>query len=684
MQNYSLITSLVTGFGLALPFGYLAERFLRSPALVGYILAGVAVGIIPGLPPVNEAMIEQLAEIGVMLLMFGVGLHFSVRDLLNVRTAVVPWAAVQMMVTAILGACVAMGFWHWSFGAAVLFGLTISCASTVVVTKALELRRMTNEINGQVAIGWLVMEDLMSVVLLVCLPPFAQAVQGADVSLSAVAWKVATTLIWAAVFVVLMLVAGRKVMPRLLREVALTGSNELFTLSVLGCAIVIAYGAGAIFNVSFALGAFFAGMVMQESRYAHRAATDSLPLQDAFSVLFFVSVGMMLDWHVFLQHPIEITLVVLIIIICKMTFATTFVTIARWPLETAFTVGACNGQIGEFSYILAAQGIALHLVDSSMMSIIVAASIITIAFNPVLFEAAPKLMRIFTSRYAWARRAAMRPAPFSQLPENAPREILDGQMIVVGLPEDGAQAFFDSLLKAKRRTIVICGGGSAPVDRLREAGIGVLFGSPSDPMVLVQAHVLSAGVLVIPSGTAAEAKDVVDAARKLNKTLPIVVLTKTIDDGVFFDQTDKNLKILCEPLVTSLTVAATAIEELFQREESEAEEEANRKTVREIINEEYMRTVAAVRTGGASDAAESESDKLQAAAVTVADEAMSEAKRQTPVQKTLREAARGWGRRAASVFFWRKRGSDHSGNAEPADEAKPETAEKTAQTPPKA
>lgn len=205
-------------------------------------------------------------------------------------------------------------------------------------------------------------------------------------------------------------------------------------------------------------------------------------------------------------------------------------------------------------------------------------------------------------------------------------------MIVVGIPEDGAQAFFDSLLKAKRRTIVIC-GGSAPVDRLREAGIGVLFGSPSDPMVLVQAHVLSAGVLVIPSGTAAEAKDVVDAARKLNKTLPIVVLTKTIDDGVFFDQTDKNLKILCEPLVTSLTVAATAIEELFQREESEAEEEANRKTVREIINEEYMRTVAAVRTGGASDAAESQSDKLQAAAVTVADEAMSEAKRQTPAQK---------------------------------------------------
>ena len=242
---------------------------------------------------------------------------------------------------------------------------------------------------------------------------------------------------------------------------------------MLGCAIVIAYGAGAIFNVSFALGAFFAGMVMQESRYASGSNGFSAAAGRLFRPLF-VSVGMMLDWHVFLQHPIEITLVVLIIIICKMTFATTFVTIARWPLETAFTVGACNGQIGEFSYILAAQGIALHLVDSSMMSIIVAASIITIAFNPVLFEAAPKLMRIFTSRYAWARRAVMRPAPFSQLPENAPREILDGQMIVVGLPEDGAPGLFDSLLKAKRRTIVIC-GGSAPVDRLRGRPVSACF-----------------------------------------------------------------------------------------------------------------------------------------------------------------------------------------------------------------
>ena len=664
MHTYSLITSLVTGFGLALPFGYFAERFLRSPALVGYILAGVAVGVIPGLPPVNADMIEQLAEIGVMLLMFGVGLHFSVKDLLNVRTAVVPWATVQMVLTASLGACVAMGFWQWSFGAAVLFGLTISCASTVVVTKALEIRRMTNEMNGQVAIGWLVMEDLTSVVLLVCLPPFAQAVQGADVSLADVAWKVATTLVWAAVFVVLMLVVGRKVMPRLLREVALTGSNELFTLTVLGCAIVIAYGAGAIFNVSFALGAFFAGMVMQESRYAHRAATDSLPLQDAFSVLFFVSVGMMLDWHVFLEHPLEITLVVMIIILCKMTFSTTFITLAKWPLETALTVAACIGQIGEFSFILAAQGISLKLVDQSMMSTIVAASIITIALNPLLFIAAPKLMRALTSRFTWARKAAMRQAPFAQMPEDTPREMLDGQVIVVGIPTEGSHAFFDSLHKAKRRTIVIC-GGSAPVDELRERGFGVLFGDPTDPTVLVQAHVLSAGVLVIPAGPAALAKDVVAAVRQLNKKLPIVVLTKNVDDFTFFDESDKNLKVLCAPLVTSLTVAAISIEELLQREESTADDAANRRTVRDLIDEEYLRTMtsaagpqpapAAGSPADAHDAHEAEkSEKLQSAASAVADEAMSVARRQTRPGMSLKDSARGWGRKAAGFLLRRK------------------------------
>ena len=520
MQNYSLITSLVTGFGLALPFGYLAERFLRSPALVGYILAGVAVGIIPGLPPVNEAMIEQLAEIGVMLLMFGVGLHFSVRDLLNVRTAVVPWAAVQMMVTAILGACVAMGFWHWSFGAAVLFGLTISCASTVVVTKALELRRMTNEINGQVAVGWLVMEDLMSVVLLVCLPPFAQAVQRADVSLSAVARKVATTLIWAAVFVVLMLVAGRKVMPRLLREVALTGSNELFTLSVLGCAIVIAYGAGSCFNVSFALGAFFAGMVMRESRFAHRAATESLPLQDAFSVLFFVGVGMLFDWHILLESPLEVLTVLLIILFGKSIGAFGLVYFMRYPLHTAMIAAVALAQIGEFSFILIGQAVELGLADMSTVNLVVAGAILSIALNPGLFWAEPHISRWLTSRFAWARRAAMRHAPYESLPADTEAEKLQGQAVVAG-----SGPLLDRLavsLEESGIPVVAVSSDEANAKALDDRKISVVLGDPSTEETWIHAHLHNAKLLVLLE-SGAESLRIAEAARRVSPNLPIVV-----------------------------------------------------------------------------------------------------------------------------------------------------------------
>lgn len=662
MQN-ALITSLVTGFGLALPFGYVAERFLKTPALVGYILAGVAVGVIPGLPAVNAGMIEQLADIGIMLLMFGVGLHFSVRDLLNVKGLVIPGAAIQMTAAAALGAALARGFWGWGWGGAVLFGFTISCASTVVVTKALEIRRMTNEIEGRAAIGWLVMQDLVSVVLLVCLPPFAQAVGGAEVSAGAVTLQIAKTLAWAAVFVALMMLVGRKAMPLVLREAALTGSRELFTLSVLGCAIVIAYGAGAIFDVSFALGAFFAGMVMQESRYAHRAATESLPLQDAFSVLFFVSVGMMLDAHVFLDRPWEILAVVLVIAAGEMIIAATVVTLLRWPLGTAFTLGACLGQIGEFSFILAAQGISLKLVDGSMMSLIVAASIVTIALNPILFELAPKLQRFCTSRWAWARRANMRPAPFGALPEDAPAEMRDGQIVVVGEPEDGRRAFFRSLAKAGRRTIVICGPKSS-VKLFNELGFGVLFGDAADAEVLVQAHLRTAGVLVIPSGSAASAIAVVETARRINRELPVVFLAKNADEAALFDGSDKHLKVLCAPLLTSLTVSAVALEALFADEEQAGDGEASRRTVRTLVDDEYRRSVAAARTGGA-EAGEPGAEAVEApeaagragheelcdAAVTMAEEAIEAARRQRDEDNPpIEESAKGWGRIAAGLL----------------------------------
>ena len=663
MDDYSLITSLVTGFGLALPFGYVAEKFFRAPALVGYILAGLAASVLPGLPPVNPKMIEQLAEIGVMLLMFGVGLNFSVHDLVRVKGVAIPGAPTQMVIAASLAACVAMGFWHWDFGAAVLFGFSIAGASTVVVTKALELRKLTNEMNGQATLGWLVMEDLVSVILLVCLPPFAAAVHGDQtVSLLGVLLDIVKTLAWAAVFVSLMMVVGRKLLPLMLREVARTGSRELFTLSVLGAAIVIAYGAGAIFDVSFA---FLAGMVMQESRFAHRAAQESLPLQDAFSVLFFVSVGLMLDWHVFLEKPLEIFLVVLIIMVGKMTFSTTIVVLLRWPLDTALTIGSSIGQIGEFSYILAGQGIALKLVDASIMSVIVAASIMTIALNPLLFLAAPHIRQFLVTHFKWARKAAMRQPPFSQLPADTPREMLDGQVIVIGASEV-ARELFQTMKKEGRRTIVIC-NPSDPLEELRADGFGVIVGDPTDPMVLVQAHVTRAGALVMPAADVVEAERVLAVVRQLNKDLPVVVLLKTLDEAGDFDPADKNVFLLCEPLIASISLAAVTVEQLVKHEEDEAESESRMMSVRDILDAEYRRSVESVRSGGLRAPAENaEAEDMQSAAAKVAGEAMAAARSRQRKKLSPGEAARAFGERFAN---WLKKGSSKKSKEKPLEKA---------------
>ena len=609
-DSYSLITSLVTGFGLALPFGYFFERFLKTPALVGYICAGLAVGFFPGLPPINEGMLEQLAEIGVMLLMFGVGLHFSVRNLFAVKSLAIPGALLQMSIATILGAVFATFIWDWNIGQAVMFGLTISCASTVVVTKALELRRLTTAMHGQAAIGWLVVQDLVSVLFLVLLPPFAQVIHGAaDVSAGAVALDVVKTLAGVALFVFLMLVAGRRVLPWILTQVAATGSRELFTLAVLGCAIVIAYGASAIFHVSFALSAFFAGMVMQESRYAHRAATNSLPLQDAFAVLFFVSVGLMLDWHIFLERPGEVLAVVLIIMGVTTTVSFSLSVLLRWPLDTALTVAACLGQIGEFSYILAQQGISLGLADNKMMSLIVAASIVTIALNPFLFALLPKLRHFFVLRFGWAKRAAVRTAPQESLAASTSREFIDGQTIVVGTGEP-VKTLFDMLEEKRRRTIVIA-SANGPIEALEARGFKVIAGDAADPMVLVQAHVASAAVLVIADRNPLDARKIFNAARELNNKLPVVAALRHVEDGATFPSDDPNLHILYTDLVAAISLSVTTLRCLMAEPEAEAEEAAAEdeaelkpeERLRRLFEAEYRRSVESVRGSAASVAA---------------------------------------------------------------------------------
>ncbi|TPQ28828.1 cation:proton antiporter domain-containing protein, partial [Cupriavidus pinatubonensis] len=384
-HNIPLITTLAAGFGIALVLGFLAER-VKVPALVGYLVAGIIIG--PGTPGfvADVHLASQLSEIGVMLLMFGVGLHFSLKDLLAVKRIAVPGAVVQMALATALGAGVAW-MWDWHWGSGLIFGLSLSCASTVVLLKALETRGVLESMNGRIAVGWLVVEDLATVLVLVLLPPLAGILGGSDASAAAETrplWTtIALTLLQVGAFIALMLVAGRRLLPWFLWLVARTGSRELFTLSVIAAAIGIAYGAAQLFSVSFALGAFFAGMVMRESEFSHRAAQESLPLRDAFSVLFFVSVGMLFKPAILIEQPLHVLGTVAIIIVGKSIAAFALVLAFRYPLNTALTVSASLAQIGEFSFILAGLGLSLGLLPAEGMSLVLAGALISIALNPV-------------------------------------------------------------------------------------------------------------------------------------------------------------------------------------------------------------------------------------------------------------------------------------------------------------
>jgi len=432
-HNVSLITTIAAGFGVALILGFIAER-IKLPALVGYLVAGIIIG--PATPGfVADAHIaSQLSEIGVMLLMFGVGLHFSLSDLLAVKRIAVPGAVVQMGLATALGIAMAWG-WGWSWGSGLIFGLSLSCASTVVLLKALEARGVLESMNGRIAVGWLVVEDLATVLVLVLLPPLASVLGGADANAVEIGTLWATigwTLLQVGAFIALMLIAGRRVLPWLLWQVARTGSRELFTLCVIAAAISIAYGAAALFSVSFALGAFFAGTVMRESEFSHRAAEESLPLRDAFSVLFFVSVGMLFDPAIMMQEPLHVLGVVAIIILGKSLAALVLVIALRYPLNTALTVAASLAQIGEFSFILAGLGLSLGLLPTEGMSLVLAGALISIALNPFLFAAIEPFRRWVLKRSDLARRLEQRKDPYAELPMSTERKYLEGQVVLVG------------------------------------------------------------------------------------------------------------------------------------------------------------------------------------------------------------------------------------------------------------
>ena len=452
-----LISTIAAGFGLALILGFLAVR-LRLPALVGYLVAGILIG--PATPGfvADSALAQQLSEIGVMLLMFGVGLHFSFDDLLAVRKIALPGALVQIAIATALGVLVAKS-WGWSLAAGLVLGLALSVASTVVLLRALEGRGVLESLNGRIAVGWLVVEDLVMVLVLVLLPPLATWLGGTAAPLAhgaaerGLGLTLALTLGQVLLFIVLMIVVGRRLFPWFLWQVAKTGSRELFTLCVIAAAVGIAYGSSRLFGVSFALGAFFAGMVMRESELSHRAASESLPLRDAFSVLFFVSVGMLFDPQVLLREPLHVLAVLAIILLGKSLAAFVLVLAFRYPLNTALTVSASLAQIGEFSFILASLGVSLGLLPPEGQSLILAGAILSIALNPLVFKAVEPLQRWIRSRSKLARLVERPHDPLAELPMSVGSDELTGHVVLVGYGRVGRR-FGETLIKNGVRFVV--------------------------------------------------------------------------------------------------------------------------------------------------------------------------------------------------------------------------------------
>ncbi|MES2624669.1 MAG: YbaL family putative K(+) efflux transporter [Pseudomonadota bacterium] len=530
-HEITLITTVASGFGIALVLGFIAER-IKVPALVGYLVAGIIIG--PSSPGfvADLEIASQLSEIGVMLLMFGVGLHFSLDDLLAVKRIVVPGAIVQMSLATLLGIAMT-SLWGWNWGTGLVFGLCLSCASTVVLLKALEARRLLETMNGRIAVGWLIVEDLATVLVLVLMPPLAGVLGStlveANTSDSSLWLTIGKTLLQVFAFIALMLIGGRRALPWLLWQVARTGSRELFTLSVVATAIGIAYGATALFNVSFALGAFFAGMVMRESEFSHRAAAESLPLRDAFSVLFFVSIGMLFDPMILIDEPLHLLGVLAIIMLGNSTAAAALVLILRYPLKTALVVAVSLAQIGEFSFILGGLGVELGLLPEEGMSLVLAAALISIALNPLLFASITPLHRWLLKHSRFARELEHRQTPFVDLPTTTETKYLEGQVVLVGFGRVGRR--IGKGMEASGIPYVVVEQNREVVEKIRKSGIVAVAGDASDPAVLIQAHIKNAAMLVIATPDPLNVRPMADTARLLNPGIEIVVRTHSEEES---------------------------------------------------------------------------------------------------------------------------------------------------------
>jgi CPA2 family monovalent cation:H+ antiporter-2 len=520
MHSGPLIIMLVGGFGLAFVFGALAH-WLRISPIVGYLLAGVTCGpFTPGFVA-SQGLANELAEVGVILLMFGVGLHFSLKELLSVGKIAVPGAIAQILVATLLGTGLGEML-GWSLAGGIVFGLSLSVASTVVLLRALQERRMLHTERGRIAVGWLIVEDLATVLALVLIPAIAAALNGELVSspgpLAArfnlgLGGVLALTLAKVAAFVALMLVVGRRVVPWVLHWVAHTGSRELFRLAVLAVALVVAFGAAELFGVSFALGSFFAGMILSESQLSQRAAEETLPLRDAFAVLFFVSVGMLFDPTILLRAPGELAATLAVILIGKSLAAFVIVRVFGRPTETALTISASLAQIGEFSFILGGLGVSLRILPPEARDLILAGAIFSILLNPLAF--------------AVAERLAPREEPLPGVAERAPEPKVDltptgltGHTVLIGYGRVGG--FIGAALKKAGEPFLVIEEQDDLAETGRKEGVEVITGNAADPRVLKAANLPGARRLLVAIPQSFEAGQVVLEGRTANPSLDIV------------------------------------------------------------------------------------------------------------------------------------------------------------------
>jgi CPA2 family monovalent cation:H+ antiporter-2 len=509
-----LITTIVIALVLAFALGAIAQRLRISP-LVGYLLAGVAIGpYTPGFVA-DQHLADQLAEIGVILLMFGVGLHFSLKDLLSVKALAIPGAIVQIAVATLLGMALAYAL-GWSIGGGLVFGLALSVASTVVLLRAMQERRLIETERGRIAVGWLIVEDIAMVLTLVMLPPLGEILKGGGADFQTLAMPLLITFGKVVGFVALMLLVGRRVIPWILHYVAHTGSRELFRLAVLAIALGVAFGSAVLFDVSFALGAFFAGMILSESELSQRAANETLPLRDAFAVLFFVSVGMLFDPSIMIKDWAPVIVTVLIIVFGKSIAAYGIVRLFRYSHSTALTISASLAQIGEFSFILAGLGVALGLLPERGRDLILAGAMISIMVNPLLFSALDRWQKKADARADEPRRDAKAEGAREPLQPTQ----LSGHVVLVGHGRVGS--YISEALDKSGTPLLVIDSEARNTERARQRGLEAITGNAADPRVIAAANLAAARCLLVAIPDAFEGGQVVEQGRRINPGLTIV------------------------------------------------------------------------------------------------------------------------------------------------------------------